>query len=1844
MEPPDVSSTDNNTMSTRRRISSILKAPRTSISISSPQKVKCQVEVAKPVEKKRNSKRVSFAPSNDVVLFSEKVKNGSPVCSPLQDITTSTANLDERLQSGVIESGTDLVPGIETLLNAPLYASQQRHKMMFNNDVQGSYGENTVMFTEDAIMDMTHSHTICIAKNCESTVFLEDGGNIGTPTSGNMDFTFPVKKRNTEICGSTSSAQDSEFKDFLASLSKSSDRKEKPVVLNTAPLHSDKIEEKAFFAKLNAKRSSRVKENQAPVTSATRRNFPTGLVTPQQHVLVRATTMQTDIGPPSMDLTENVMLNSGKTSRVDEQGFTSSTFRLSSLSTDPDDMEMTRSQTVAIDSKTIGMIGCLRNGRCESVALTQDPNRTQIFSNDNHGMELTTPLNPPLKESLDFRTKQTESPRRWFPKENWLSSDVPVTVVPNQTLGRVSSYGYDSDDMELTRGQTVTIDPKTMTQKLSQSKTSRSSTEEESGILSEDCCGMDMTEALTGHIVAGSHTATKDAINVYLPTQEMNQQSTTDCRLGSPVSDNMEITETVFSKSCLIEMPQQSKSKSRLDFTAHVPAFSQYSKCTHEAPNGDSRLLQERDTGYNASVAVSEPDDMEITRSQTVVIDSKSLKMVHPLQTKRKSTSFFPFNTRNQMSEDCGMDMTKPLTVSIDHVTESSTGKMKGPVSRFVHEAECSPQDMEITRSQTVVIDSKSLKMVHPLQTKQKSTSFFPFNTGNQMSEDCGMDMTKPLTVPIDHVTESSTGKMTGPVSRFVHEAGCSPFDMEMTRSQTVVIESKYQQRVGTSSLINERTVGVLESNLSQEDNGMKMTQAFAVPTVEHFSTSIHEKEIISSQSTNTAVEVYTHDIKVGHSFDPPLSLCSNDMDITESRPVFADSDGNRLRARKSLSYNVKKSLLDKATIPADQSARADMALQDCAIGLCSEAPTTSDFEDMELTRSQTVAIEAKHVGHFTLEETKRNRNQECPPEMSLPTVGFSCSANISVKDDEVEMTNTVTKAIEQTDSPTNAKATTKPMFNLSKSGEITANLADLEPKDITNMHVPQLKDGDEYNLCKPESSHITKSTSTQDLDTSNKRNRRRSLADLQSKLQHMSRMINESPEVLPMGSVTAPISQLVRSQENPSLEIESQPVDGNGSQNLALTIDKEESTNSEDHHSPNEKHFMTAPLNLKSKCLASKLAFGCFKPKLPQRNRPLQNTSNCMADEKPLKTTNMEVNDELYGSTLVDKIYDEVIPNISDEELSETLDTKSLQGIDDISSEDQFNRSVLRDFIYEEPVLNVSQGQKRPLPENDHKDAADDEKRRKSSTDNLQELGTILQEDHSGPESHSHVVQWDSKGTTAAVPLHGADGSNSTNIRHEATFESTYRHSQFESQLEDTGGYTNDVRKKLEDGSITVKEYLKLFSIDFVIDKPRQSILPAKVLCDLDCKTEDMLIEMHINRPKQRVYETDCQKLTKMVEGLKARMRERDNLLKTVNGPLWEATKGFSEKEFQCFGAKLKERRNFYRKRSKVQSHEMKAVLYTNLVKACQESQQNLRGKIEQTDGMLNDLDECIHVIEAELAAVEGEGAGDREPTLKSRQQDLENVNKKVADNERQMCELEMQKNHSIERVDRLQTETHKLGNAIAMLDRLNEWKLGEQDENRTVYTFLHESLHLEVLMEKPNGRDDVQVETERNIKDVTFQLHLDDQKSQCQARLVHRLLSQYLGDETAWVKKYPTSRYVSKLLHDVGLVVSRCRLLGEEVHRLKMWGALRLDILDISCVDTQIRILFSSLKAGAKFEITIGVTSAYPYCLLQVQNFQNRIGNATIHQLEEIVFSVTPSKDYLTKIVKNIHGALLC
>ncbi|XP_035649985.1 uncharacterized protein knl1 [Oncorhynchus keta] len=1843
MEPPDAASrTDDHVGSSKRRISSILKVPRTSIKFTGPELEESRVEVVKPVEK-RISRRVSFATSNDVLLFSKDVKNGSPVRSPLTNLTTTAENIS--IHTGSIE-GSQPITGMETLLNAPLHVSQQRNKenVMFNQD---DYGEKTMMFTgeDTAFMDMTHSHTILIANDSESVV-LPNEMNVTTPTCGSMDFTFSMEKGKTGCFqdstenyapfknpSSLARGIDPEFEHFLASITKSSGPMCNPiapkssttVAFHRAASPPEKTNNRRFLAALNARRSGVDKENQLPALSATGGDCTVGSIIPQRQgpQFMNTSMMQTE--QDHMDLTKShTTLIDGKgvfqcvqTVSSEEQRLRGSTFSQVTVSTDPDEMELTRSQTVAIDSKAIWMFGPNPSQKIErkSVVFTSDPNKSQIFSGDAHGMEITSALNVPLQENVCAPTKKGESSPWMIPPESRTSS-----VQQNQQ----TSYPY-SDDMEMTRCQTVAIDSKSVALTeiplLGNTRKSLSfmPASHRGVFFSEDGNGMDLTEALTGNIVSNSHIAINKPLQSLFPTTEMSfhsdlstnmemtsgQRSNKVLEPASSDPDDMEITKSltavIDSKYCVMEKPSLSKPKTKFDLgLSYVPPSMEYGNFSDNA-NSVKRAL---DQVKSFSVAISDPDDMEITRSQTVAIDTKSLNVVNRMQNTRKSISFMSASNRpNHMSEDdCGMDMTKSLTVSIDHrnglnVTDETTGRLF-PISKHQKEtfekslirAELSTDDMEITRSKTGIIDTRGFYGVTP--------------------------------------------SLQGGRGRFV------------------------------SFLDSNKTL------IGEDNNCMEMTQALTAQILTNVSHSAHGGETLARMSTISKTHFTgakgNHFVEVGHKPDQLWASDSDDMDMTRSQTAVIESEnikmGNRdpFMGRQHLS-SVSKTL--QMVPSAEQSAHGEITFQLGVESLCSKkAPTSSDSE-MELTRSQTVAIESKVINMMFSPETNpplgnvsisqandmevkrvaeatRCRNNPVPVPSNLGEKKMARDeTEMFSEDHEMEMTKAVTTQIEQ-HAPTNVKgpsSTTNAISLCLPEGhprEIGTNLTEhFDLKGLADRNDPDLKDEDcSFIPNNPESSPIASSVSTEDnIPLKKAKTRRMSLADLQLKLNHMSRMINESTEV--MGSCTAPLSHLMRTSDQHNVETESFSTVDYGSKTMGLMTERPTSVNLEDHIIHNDKPNMTAPLNLKSKCLASRLSFGGFLPKLPQIAKPSEsNQSNNVTDfGKLLKKNSLGGTHELRSNTSMENIDDEVLPDISSEEdLSETVDTKSPQRVDDKGN--LFLGKVVKDVVehevFKELVLTVTQCQKRPLPEEGHDDSMDEVKRNKPSTENIREM-----------IPHTQVVQWDSNCTGAA-----ADGSSSnSNLRCEGTFESsTYRQSQFESLLDNTGDYTSDVRKKLQDGSITVAEFLKLFSIDFVIHKPRQSILPARIVSDLDRKTEDLLIEKHINRPKQRVYETDCQILTEMVEGLKARLRDQDSLLQSVNGTLWEAVKGFSDEELLLVGSKLKERRTFFRKRSKVRSHEMKAVLYSDLVRTTREAQHNLRGNIEKTDQCLKDLDECLHDLEDELAAVEGTGVEDCEPTLKARQQGLEKVNKAIVKSERQMCELKLQKTNSVDKVDRLRKETLELEKHIAMLDRVNEWKFVQKDDMKTVYSFLYESLLLEVQFEKPNG--EVCEQTERNIMDITFQRQMDDEKSQCYSRLVHNLLCQYIGSETTWFKKYPTSRYIPMLLHDVGLVVSRCRLLGEEIHLMKKWGALRLDILDISCVDTQVRILFSSLKSFSKFEMTVAVTSAYPFGLFHVQNFQNHIGNATKDQVEDIVSSVTPAKNYLTKIVKRIHESLLC
>ncbi|XP_035474436.2 uncharacterized protein knl1 isoform X2 [Scophthalmus maximus] len=804
------------------------------------------------------------------------------------------------------------------------------------------------------------------------------------------------------------------------------------------------------------------------------------------------------------------------------------------------------------------------------------------------------------------------------------------------------------------------------------------------------------------------------------------------------------------------------------------------------------------------------------------------------------------------------------------------------------------------------------------------------------------------------------------------------------------------------------------------------------------------------------------------------------------------------------------------------------------------------------------------------------------------------------------------------------------PEFDLSKRMEATSQRSDEAPGPSNQVaNFPGYVDSDEIVTGKePEPRNESKmesprSTVDQDPETLGSRKLRRlSLADLQSKARRLSRLINTAPDTLATESCAPPLAQL---EDDDDLDQTSK--DKNKSPEPELATGSEntrDDTQARCLARGGEASAATTPFKLKTKQLMSRLSVGSFKPKLPQRNKPNQpKTGNCAGEHTRTMTVNVTNQLSNFDDDVSD-IYDEELGSLEEE--TEMVDAKSPRRVTEKVSRAPEADEPLEEEELEEDLIGAVHGRKRPLPEDENN--TEDEKRMRA------ERSTDVAE-------MSHFVECD---ITAAptVTAHASDCSSSihtASVRCEATFESTFKQSLFESQLED---YASDVQKKLDDGTITVLEFFNLFNIDFVIHNPRQSVLPGRRLSDTDCTTMDVLKDRHISRPKQTVYETDVLNLTEKVEGLKVRMQDLDKPLKMVNKPLWEEIRNCSERELKSFGASLKERNNFFRKTSKAQSHEMKEVLYSNIVQANLEEQQKLRGTIEEADEMIKSLDDCICELEAELAAVGEKGFLDK-PSLKSRQEEMKNVTESLADTERQTIEVELQKKHNSSKLNRLKAETRNLESHVTVLQMVNEWRFGEQSDNCTVYTFLHDTLHLQLVYKKSKGTD-ADNQSERKISHINFKLQLDDEKSQFHARLVHQLLSGYIEGETPWVEKYPTSRHVPKLLHDVGLVVSRCRLLGEELRLLKLWGGLRLDILDISCVDTRLHVVFSRLKTLSKFEVVFSVSLIDRLCVVEVESFHNVMGNTTIQQIKEIVASFSPAKNLVTKIVKKIHHDLLC
>ncbi|XP_048830351.1 uncharacterized protein knl1 isoform X2 [Brienomyrus brachyistius] len=1480
-----------------------------------------------------------------------------------------------------------------------------------------------------------------------------------------------------------------------------------------------------------------------------------------------------------------------------------------------DDMEITRSQTVVTLSRTCGVGHANPSLAPGRRSLSHMPtNKTVMFSDDDFGMEMTAALTMPIEENHPPVIANKEMNRQIPPTKSVLHYEQNNMTGPSSHQkgpGRKSWSHVPVNEIE-------------------------------------DDCGMEMTTALIVPVEE----------NILVPTSE---------------------------GKAAISFPS----------TSHIGESGQV----------DGMEMTRNEMGsvsQNVLAAEHIDSDMEITRSQTVAIDSKTcgVGMANTFHaTRRKSFSCMPANGTIIFSDEgVGMEMTTAIAVPIEEnhspvITNNMCEQI--PLAKSAHRIEqannigsrnsqkvpgnCigsaalgsfSTGDMEITKSQTFDSKSCAVGMAYPSSpVKRKSITCRSTDKTVMLSEDdFDMEMTTAHTVPFEesrHVL-TNAGKATFKVLGKKSTAHSGPSHQLLSDQTASVSHSLFTTEPSNSDdvdITRIKTVIDYKTSGFGTANSLCLTGRKSLSRMHVNKTSSSEVDIRSDGEIITALGMPTKE----------SSHCSLTKPCREMAKISSDeSDGTRM-VNQSTSNDEILSLTSPA-FGSDMGMKSDEAL-----GAASDTSKVASPQDitvfaeendngMEMTTAFTVEIdenayikETATVSCFNLPNTGMTSSQT---EYSGPCNNGVAKQGIqtTVSNSDIHLNvgkNAVTVVERNT-----LKETERNLASIDQSAFREHTVMHSELKDSCNKNNVFVMDCTD-TTCKESDDLVNKKDSVftvhpllnqnekKTVRASKKISRRMSLTDLQSKLNTIRDIIVE-PEDTANGCLTAPVPQL-SSEVKDSVSNSGNCPSNEDCENYEPALHSPLNVSKEDENDQWKDDFvcktqtnMTAPIPfLKSKPKIGRMSFGGFLPKLPQKNKPLSKNLPEITKGGHLESllTKRVPHSAFHhsGSGPVENIDDEILPEISSEEdLSETIEGRGRVSsrIQEDTSKGELGQDAVDKPLVEAPIKNIAQGLKRSSPMDGHEDSTEEMKTKKNlDSEGSSKLASQL---------NRNVTDFaeENPSSTMVKTLDTTNSSNnSTYLRAEGTFDtSAQRCSQYETDFDEATGYEIDLQKKLDDGSITVKEFLNILGVDFVIHKPRQSVLPDNFALALE--PQDLLMEKYVNRPKQRVYEDDNQELSRIVEKLKSRMLDQNKPLKMINQSFWEVVKTYSDEQLQSLRSKLRERKVYFRKKSKGFSHEMKIGLYSSLLQTTQLAQQNLTEKINEADEFLKSLDDCLQDLQAELDLMDEEGLkevganSELMHTLEAKQQELESLDAAVTENERHISFLVMEKNSIEEKICRTQEETREFEKNITVLDRVIEWKLSEESESRALYTFLNGSVELEVLFEPCAN---TKGQTDQKVNDIRFHLQLDEENSMCYARLVHKLISQFIKSESNWMEKYPTRPNIPLLLHDVALVVSRCRVLGEEIHQLSKWGSLKFDILQIGCQETQINILFSSLKAFAKFEVALAIDPAYPASHLEVLSFKNYIGKTRLEQLEEIVSTVTPARNYLTRIVKRIHDVIL-
>ncbi|NWV41981.1 KNL1 protein, partial [Grantiella picta] len=204
-----------------------------------------------------------------------------------------------------------------------------------------------------------------------------------------------------------------------------------------------------------------------------------------------------------------------------------------------------------------------------------------------------------------------------------------------------------------------------------------------------------------------------------------------------------------------------------------------------------------------------------------------------------------------------------------------------------------------------------------------------------------------------------------------------------------------------------------------------------------------------------------------------------------------------------------------------------------------------------------------------------------------------------------------------------------------------------------------------------------------------------------------------------------------------------------------------------------------------------------------------------------------------------------------------------------------------------------------------------------------------------------------------------------------------------------------------------------------------------------------------------------------------------------------------------------------------------------------------------------------------------------------------------------------------------------------------LTEWELVEWSEQQAVFNFLFDSVTLTVVFGPLIDGEFFASRPSRSIVSLDFESFLDEEQAPPSSCVVLRLILQFIESRGKWQEKCRTVRYLPQALFDISLVVNRCRILGQELEFLERWGA-KFHLLETDIKDTEVKLVFSSAVAFAKFELTLALSHDYPSAVLPF-SVHTLIGNIGEKEIAAVLSSVPVGHHYLRRIVASINQNLL-